>query len=72
MKTVSNSGDFTGSYIRISNSGGASKRMGNPNSAFEKADSQSSVSDFEKLYRNCFKNFRIFHHHLRLTEQFTE
>jgi hypothetical protein len=29
MTTLTNSGDFTGSRIRISNSGGTSKRMGN-------------------------------------------
>jgi hypothetical protein len=48
MKTVTNFGDFTGSRIRISNSGGTSKRIGNLNSAFEKADSQSSNCDFKK------------------------
>jgi hypothetical protein len=50
MKTHTNSGDFTGSRIRISsavchgyssslynNTGAASKRMGNLNSAFEKS-----------------------------------
>jgi hypothetical protein len=47
MKTHTNSGDFTGSRIRF-NSGGTSKRIGNLNSAFEKADSQSYVCDFEK------------------------
>jgi hypothetical protein len=48
-ETLTNSGDFTGNRIRISNSGGNSKRNGNLNSAFEKADSQSSACDFEKL-----------------------
>jgi hypothetical protein len=46
MKTLANSGDFTGRPIRISNSGGTSKRIGNRNSAFEKDDSQSSACDF--------------------------
>jgi hypothetical protein len=41
MKTLTNSGDFTGSRIRISNSGGTSKRIG-------KADSNSSAGDFKK------------------------
>jgi hypothetical protein len=44
MKTLTNSGDFKGSRIRISNSGGTSKKIGNLNSA----DSQSSACDFEK------------------------
>jgi hypothetical protein len=44
MKTLTNSGDFTGSCIRISNS----KRIRNPNSAVEKANSQSSACDFKK------------------------
>jgi hypothetical protein len=44
MKTLTNSG----SRIRISNSGGTSKRIESLNSAFEKADSQSSACDFEK------------------------
>jgi hypothetical protein len=50
MKTLAgtNSGDFTGSRIRIYNSGGASKRIGNRNSDFEKANNQSSACDFEK------------------------
>jgi hypothetical protein len=48
MKTLTNSGDFTGSRIRISNTGSSSKRIGNLNSAFENADSQSSACDFEK------------------------
>jgi hypothetical protein len=48
MKTHTNSGDFSGRRIRISNSGGTSKRIGNLNSAFEKADSHSSACDFEK------------------------
>jgi hypothetical protein len=47
LKTFTNSGDFTGSRIRISNSGGNSKRIGNLNSVFEKADSQSSVCDLK-------------------------
>jgi hypothetical protein len=48
MKTLTNFGGFTESRIRIFNSGGTSKRFGNLNSAFEKADSQSSVCDLEK------------------------
>jgi hypothetical protein len=48
MKTLANSGDFTGSHIKFSNTGGTLKRIGNFNSAFEKADSQSSACDFEK------------------------
>jgi hypothetical protein len=48
MKTLTYSGDFTGSRIRIFNSGGTSKIIGNLNSAFEKADSQSSACNFEK------------------------
>jgi hypothetical protein len=48
MKTMTNSGDFTGSHIRISYSGGTSKRIGNLNSTFEKADSQASACDFEQ------------------------
>jgi hypothetical protein len=48
METLSFSGDFKGSRIRISNSGGASQRIGNLNSAFEKANSKSSASDFDK------------------------
>jgi hypothetical protein len=47
MKTLTNSWHFTGSHIRIFNSAGTSKRLGNLNSAFEKADSQSSTSNFE-------------------------
>jgi hypothetical protein len=39
MKILTNSGDFTGSHIRISDSGGTSKRTGNLNSAFETVDS---------------------------------
>jgi hypothetical protein len=35
-KTLTNSGDFIGSRIRISNSGGTSKRVGNLNSALKK------------------------------------
>jgi len=46
LKTLINSGDFTGNRVRIC--GGTSKRIGNLNSAFEKADSQSSACDFEK------------------------
>ncbi len=34
MKTVTNSGDFTGSRIRISDYGGTSKKIGNLHSAF--------------------------------------
>ncbi len=54
MKTLTNCGDFTGagSSIRISNSGNTPKRIGNLNSAFKKADSQSSTCDFEKKSRN--------------------
>jgi hypothetical protein len=48
MKTLTNSGDFIGSHIRISKSGGTSKRIGNLNSAFEKAHSQTPACDFEK------------------------
>ncbi len=48
MKTLTNSGDFTGSRIRIFNSGDTSKRVGNLNSAFEKANIESSACDFEK------------------------
>jgi hypothetical protein len=47
MKTLTNSVDFTGSPIRISNSGVTSKRIGNLNSAFEKANGQSSACDFK-------------------------
>jgi hypothetical protein len=36
MKTLTKFGDFTGNCIRISNSGGTSKRIGNLNSAYEK------------------------------------
>jgi hypothetical protein len=46
MKTLTNSGDFTGSRIRISNSGGTSKRIRNLNSALE--NGQSSACDFKK------------------------
>jgi hypothetical protein len=42
------SGDFGESHIRISNSGCTSKIIGNLNSAYEKADSQSSACNFEK------------------------
>jgi hypothetical protein len=68
MKTLTgtNFGDFTGSRIRISYSEGTSTIMGNLNSAFEKADSQSSDCDFSKVI------LIIFYHHLRLAEQFTE
>jgi hypothetical protein len=44
MKTLTNSGDVTGSRIIISNS----QRVGNLSSAFEKADSQSSSCDSKK------------------------
>jgi hypothetical protein len=57
MKTLTNSGDFTGSRIRISNSGGTSKRFGNLNSAFEKADSQSSACDLESNTETSFKMY---------------
>jgi hypothetical protein len=46
MKTLTNSGDFTGSRIKISNSGGTSKRIRNLNSALE--NGQSSACDFQK------------------------
>jgi hypothetical protein len=36
MKTLSNFGDFTGSRIRISNSGGTSKRIENLNQPLKK------------------------------------
>jgi hypothetical protein len=39
MKILTNSRDFTGSRIRISNTGSPFKELGNLNSAFEKADS---------------------------------
>jgi hypothetical protein len=39
---------FTGRRIRISDSGDTSKRIGNLNSGFEKADSQSSACDIKK------------------------
>jgi hypothetical protein len=60
--SLTNSGNFTGSHIRISNSGGTSKRIGNLNSAFEKADSQSCACDFEKYgkYRNPLQNLLKF------------
>jgi hypothetical protein len=48
MKILNNSGDFIGSHIRISKSVGTSKRIGNLNTAFEKAHRQSPASDFEK------------------------
>jgi hypothetical protein len=48
INTLTNSKDFTGSRIRISNTGGPSNGIGNLNSAFEKADSQSSHCDFKK------------------------
>jgi hypothetical protein len=48
INTLTYSGDFTGSRIRFSNSGGTSKRNGNLNTAFEKTDSQSSACGFEK------------------------
>jgi hypothetical protein len=48
MNTLINSKDFTGIRIRISNTGGPSNGTGNLNSAFEKADSQSSACDFKK------------------------
>jgi hypothetical protein len=48
VKTLTNSGDFTGSRIIISNSGSTSKGIGNLNSAFEKADSQPSACDSKK------------------------
>jgi hypothetical protein len=48
MKTLTNSGDFIGSHIRISKSGGTSKRIGNLNSAFEKAHRQSPACDVGK------------------------
>jgi hypothetical protein len=60
MKTLTNSGDFTGSSITLSNSGGTSKRNGNHNTAFETADSQSSACGFEKEYRNQLHNFLNF------------
>ncbi len=47
MKTLTNPGDFTGSRIKISNSGWL-KRIRNLNLTFKKADSQSSACDFEK------------------------
>jgi hypothetical protein len=47
MKTLTNSEDFTGSRI-ITLAAGTSKRIGNLNSAFEKADSRSSACDFIK------------------------
>jgi hypothetical protein len=46
-ETLTNYGDFIGNRIRISNSGGTSKRIGNLISAFEKADSEYSACDFE-------------------------
>ncbi len=60
MKTLTNSGDFTGSHIRISNFGGTSKRLGNLNSAFEKADSHfykapKKFKNYLRIYiKYCF------------------
>jgi hypothetical protein len=69
MKTLTNSGDFTGSRIRISNSGGTEVET----SIQQKANSQSSARGFEKKYLKTLQNFFLmFHYHLRLTEQFTE
>jgi hypothetical protein len=50
MRTLTNSDDLTGreAASEYSNSGVTSKRIGNLNSAFEKADSQSSAWDLEK------------------------
>ncbi len=48
LETLTISGDFTGNRIRISSSGGSSKRIGNLNTALEKVNSQSSACDFEK------------------------
>jgi hypothetical protein len=48
MKTLTNSTDFTGSRIRISNTDSPFKEIGNLNSAFEKADSKLSTCHFEK------------------------
>jgi hypothetical protein len=57
MKTLTNSGDFTGSRIRISNTGGSAKKIGNLSSAFEKANGQLATCDFEKQYQNSLQNF---------------
>jgi hypothetical protein len=60
MKTLTNSGDVTGSLIRIFNTGGSAKKIGNLNSAFEKANGQLAACDFEKQYRNPLQNFLNF------------
>jgi hypothetical protein len=63
MKTRKNSGDIS----LHNNTDGASKRMGNLNSAVDKADSQSSASDFESnTVTYTLQN------HICLMEQFTE
>jgi hypothetical protein len=67
MKTLTKSGDFTGSRIRISNSGGTSKGFGNLNSAFEKAQLIICLW-FRKVIPKPAPNFFLIFHHLRLTE----
>jgi hypothetical protein len=59
------SGDFTGSRIRFSNSAAPQREQ----FSLWKANSQSSACGFDET---SFKFFWIFHHHLRLKEQFTE
>jgi hypothetical protein len=59
MKTLTNSEDIIGRRIRISNSGGTSKRIGNLNSSFEKADSLGFEKVILKPASNFFLNFSI-------------
>jgi hypothetical protein len=53
MKTITNSGDFTGHRKGLSNSGVTSKRLKNPNSAF--ADHMPVILKSNTETR--FKNF---------------
>jgi hypothetical protein len=57
MKKLTNSGDFTGSRIRISNTGGISKRIGNLSSAFEKPTANHLSVIFKRNTKTRLKFF---------------
>jgi hypothetical protein len=71
MKTLTNFGDFTGSRIRISNSGSTSKRIASIQ-PLKKPTANHLPVILKMNTETRVKFVWLFHHHLRLTEQFTE
>ncbi len=72
MKTLTNSGDFTGSRIIIYNSGGTQRELESSNQPLKKPTAHHLLVFLKSNTETRFKFFSIFHYPFRLTQQYTE